>query len=48
MQKRVLIADTHPSMLEGVRVLLEDMFDVMFMVVNWKDANMHATKESKG
>lgn len=34
MQKRILIADTHPSMLEGVRVFLKDMFDVMFMVAN--------------
>lgn len=33
-QKRILIADTHPSMLEGVRLLLKDMFEVMFMVAN--------------
>jgi len=32
--KRILIADTHPSMLEGVRLLLKDTFDVMFMVTN--------------
>ena len=33
-RKRILIADAHPAMLDGVRALLKDMFDVMFMVAN--------------
>ena len=33
-RKRIVIADSHPSMLEGARDLLNDMFDVMFMVAN--------------
>ncbi|MGO9614502.1 MAG: hypothetical protein ACLPX5_15925 [Dissulfurispiraceae bacterium] len=33
-RKLILIADAHPAMLDGVRALLKDMFDVMFMVAN--------------
>lgn len=33
-QKRILIADAHPTMLSSLRVLLKDTFDVMFMVAD--------------
>jgi DNA-binding NarL/FixJ family response regulator len=33
-RKRILIADAHPTMLAGVRVLLKDLFDVIFMVAD--------------
>jgi DNA-binding NarL/FixJ family response regulator len=32
--KRILIADAHPNMLGGVRVLLKDLFEVIFMVAD--------------
>jgi DNA-binding NarL/FixJ family response regulator len=32
--KRILIADAHPTMLGGVRVLLKDLFEVIFMVAD--------------
>ena len=33
-RKRILIADAHPTMLAGVRVLLKELFDVIFMVAD--------------
>ena len=33
-QRKVLLADNHQSMLEGVRSLLENMFDTVFMVAD--------------
>ena len=33
-QGKVLLADNHQTMLEGVRNLLEDMFDTVFMVAD--------------
>ena len=33
-RKRILIADTHPTMLGGVRLLLKEMFDAIFMVAD--------------
>jgi two-component system nitrate/nitrite response regulator NarL len=33
-RKRILIADAHPSMMGGVRYLLKDLFDVIFMVAD--------------
>jgi hypothetical protein len=33
-QKRILIADPHPSMLTGVRVLIKDHFMVIFMAAD--------------
>ena len=33
-QGKVLLADNHQSMLEGVRALLEDMFETVFMVAD--------------
>jgi DNA-binding NarL/FixJ family response regulator len=33
-RKRILVADAHPTMLGGVRVLLKDLFDVIFMVAD--------------
>lgn len=33
-RKRILIADAHPTMMASVRVLLKDLFDVIFMVAD--------------
>jgi DNA-binding NarL/FixJ family response regulator len=33
-KKRILIADAHPTMTAGVRLLLKDMFDVSVMVAD--------------
>ena len=33
-RKRILIADAHPTMMGGVRVLLKDLFNVIFMVAD--------------
>jgi DNA-binding NarL/FixJ family response regulator len=33
-RKRILIADAHPTMTAGVRLLLKDRFDVMLMVAD--------------
>lgn len=33
-RKRILIADAHPTMLGSVRLLLKDLFDVIFMVAD--------------
>ena len=33
-RKRILIADAHPTMLAGVRVLLKGLFHVIFMVAD--------------
>jgi DNA-binding NarL/FixJ family response regulator len=33
-RKRILIADAHPTMLAGVRFLLKDLFNVIFMVAD--------------
>ena len=33
-QRKVLLADNHQNMLEGVRTLLEDMFETVFMVAD--------------
>ena len=33
-QRKVLLADNHQTMLEGVRNLLENMFDTVFMVAD--------------
>jgi DNA-binding NarL/FixJ family response regulator len=33
-RKRILIADAHPTMMGGVRLLLKDLFDVIFMVAD--------------
>ncbi len=33
-QGKVLLADNHQNMLEGVRKLLEDLFDTVFMVAD--------------
>jgi DNA-binding NarL/FixJ family response regulator len=33
-RKRILIADAHSTMLAGVRVLLKELFDVIFMVAD--------------
>jgi DNA-binding NarL/FixJ family response regulator len=33
-RKRILIADAHPTMLGGVRVLLKDLFEVIFLVTD--------------
>jgi DNA-binding NarL/FixJ family response regulator len=33
-QGKVLLADNHQTMLEGVRTLLEDMFETVFMVAD--------------
>ena len=33
-RKRILIADAHPNMMGGVRHLLKDLFDVIFMVAD--------------
>ena len=33
-RKRILIADAHPNMMGGVRYLLKDLFDVIFMVAD--------------
>ena len=33
-RKRILIADAHPTMMGGVRQLLKDLFEVIFMVAD--------------
>jgi DNA-binding NarL/FixJ family response regulator len=33
-QKRILIADAHPTMASGVRLLLKDLFEVSVMVAD--------------
>jgi DNA-binding NarL/FixJ family response regulator len=33
-RKRILIADAHPTMMAGIRLLLKDRFDVMLMVAD--------------
>ena len=33
-RKRILIADAHPTMMAGVRLLLRDRFEVMLMVAD--------------
>ena len=33
-RKRILIADAHPTMMGGVRHLLKELFDVIFMVAD--------------
>ena len=33
-RKRILIADAHPTMMGGVRVLLQDLLNVIFMVAD--------------
>jgi hypothetical protein len=33
-QGKLLLADNHQPMLEGVRTLLEDMFETVFMVAD--------------
>ena len=33
-RKRILIADAHPNMMAGVRLLLKDRFEVMLMVAD--------------
>jgi DNA-binding NarL/FixJ family response regulator len=39
-EKKILIAVPHPDMLEGVRVLLKDMFDVILMVTDVKSLSL--------
>ncbi len=33
-RKRIVIADAHPTMMGGVRYLLKDLFDAIFMVAD--------------
>jgi DNA-binding NarL/FixJ family response regulator len=43
-RKRILIADAHPTMMAGVRLLLKDRFDVMLMVAD--ETSLKDTVES--
>jgi DNA-binding NarL/FixJ family response regulator len=43
-RKRILIADTHPTMMAGVRLILKDRFEVSVMVAD--DQSLKDTVES--